>query len=95
MSHVNNEKRQIAVNLEQSADGESTLHTRVHNDSVLTTTGPKVANTTVESLEVTDVGWHTDQIRPKDYAVDGVRNEDAWLLIRRFNKVSQQNTPFS
>jgi hypothetical protein len=95
MEHVIDEKRQIAVNLEQSLDGESTLYTRVHHDPVLHTNEEKheVRNTTVESLEITDVGWRTDQIHPQDYAIDGVRNEDAWLLIRRFNKVSQTMMP--
>ncbi|KAJ4113241.1 hypothetical protein NW768_011518 [Fusarium equiseti] len=83
------EKRQIAVNLEHNADG-TTLHTHVH--SVLQTESEHIAqNATTESLEVTDTGWDTDQIRPKDYAIDGVRNEDAWLLVRRFNKVGNPN----
>ncbi|CAG7563787.1 unnamed protein product [Fusarium equiseti] len=79
-----NEKRQIAVNLEQNADG-ATLHTHVHS-SLQTESAHILQNAATESLEVTDTGWDTDQIRPKDYAVDGVRNEDAWLLVRRFNK---------
>ena len=80
------EKRQIAVNLEENADGESTLHTRVH-PTLQTGREHIVQDAANESLEVTDTGWDTDHIRPKDYAVDGVRNEDAWLLVRRFNKV--------
>jgi len=81
-----NEKRQIAVNLEQNANG-ATLHTHVHS-SLQTESEHIVQNATAESLEVTDTGWDTGQIRPKDFALDGVRNEDAWLLVRRFNKVS-------
>ncbi|RGP81495.1 hypothetical protein FLONG3_364 [Fusarium longipes] len=89
MEHTINQKRQIAVNLEHSRNGESTLYTRVHNDPVLHRDKEKynVQNTAVESLEITDVGWHTDRICPQDYALDGVKNEDAWLLIRRFNKL--------
>lgn len=82
MDNVTDEKRQIAVNLEQNADGVPRLHTNVHP----CLQADREHN--AESLEVTDAGWDTNQIRPKDYAVDGVRNEDAWLLVRRFNKVS-------
>ena len=80
------EKRQITVNLEENDDGESTLLTRVH-PTLQTGREHIVHDAATESLEITDVGWDTDQIRPKDYAVDDVTNEDAWLLVRRFNKV--------
>ena len=80
------EKRQIAVNLEENDDRKPTLHTRVH-PTLQTGREDIVQDAVTESLEVTDTGWDTNHIRPKDYAVDGVTNEDAWLLVRRFNKV--------
>ncbi|CAF3461888.1 unnamed protein product [Fusarium graminearum] len=87
MDEIIDEKRQIAVNLGHNEDGESTLYTRVHSDPVSSNKeNHDVHNTAVRSLEITDSGWHTDRIYPQDYAVDDVKNEDAWLLIRRFNK---------
>ncbi|KAM0495469.1 hypothetical protein ACHAP8_008060 [Fusarium lateritium] len=87
MVDIVDDNRQIAVNLSKNEDGKSTIYTRVHNDTVSSNKETHdVQTTAVESLEVTDVGWHTDQIHPKDHAVNGVKNEDAWLLIRRFNK---------
>ena len=82
-----NEKRQIAVNLEQNPHGEPTLHIHVLPTLQQPDRDHIVQNAATESLEITDTGWDTDHIRPKDYAVDGVTNEDAWLLVRRFNKV--------
>ncbi|CEI69236.1 hypothetical protein FVEN_g4011 [Fusarium venenatum] len=87
MEDIVDEKRQIAVNLGKNEDGKSTIYTRVHNDAVSSNKETHDVQTmAVGSLEVTDAGWHTDQIHPKDYAINGVKNEDAWLLIRRFNK---------
>jgi hypothetical protein len=89
MENIVDEKRRIAVNLGRNEDG-ATIYTRVHSDAVSSSkTTHDVQTTAIGSLEVTDVGWHTDQIHPKDYTVNGVKNEDAWLLIRRFNKVSR------
>lgn len=34
-----------------------------------------------------DHGWNEDDPRDVARLVDGLRNEDFWLLVRRFNKV--------
>ncbi|PTD04673.1 hypothetical protein FCULG_00001166 [Fusarium culmorum] len=72
MDEIIDEKRQIAVNLGHNEDGESTLYTRVHSDPVSPNKEQHdVHNTAVRSLEVTDSGWHTGQISPQEYAVEG------------------------
>ena len=39
--------------------------------------------------EVMDLGWHESNQRIPDPLVGGLANDDLWILIRRFNKVSQ------
>ncbi|KAH7238082.1 hypothetical protein BKA59DRAFT_530807 [Fusarium tricinctum] len=88
MEDTTRQTRQIAANLDNNANGDSTLYTRVQHET--TQTDPLHEGHThspaVDLLEVKDVGWDTLQDRPKDYAIDGVTNEDLWLLVRRFNK---------
>jgi hypothetical protein len=82
--------RHIAANLEHGADGSTTLHTSVQHETLHHDAVKKVHeahDVTANSAEVQDVGWDDDQIRPEDYAIDGIKNEDIWLLVRRFNKV--------
>ncbi|RKL35780.1 hypothetical protein BFJ72_g8480 [Fusarium proliferatum] len=79
--------RHIAANLEHGADGSTTLHTSVQHEPLRHDEGKKVNKDVIANLaEVQDVGWGDDQIRPEDYAIDGIKNEDIWLLVRRFNK---------
>lgn len=37
---------------------------------------------------VVDLGWHTDPEHMTQPFIPGISNEDLWLLVRRFNKVS-------
>ncbi|KAL9568996.1 hypothetical protein ACKAV7_006863 [Fusarium commune] len=79
--------RHIAANLEHGADGSTTLHTTVQHEPLRHDAVEKVQeDVATNSVEVEDVGWDDDQIRSEDYAVDGIKNEDIWLLVRRFNK---------
>ncbi|KLO84705.1 Uncharacterized protein LW93_4984 [Fusarium fujikuroi] len=79
--------RHITANLEHGADGNTTLHTSVQHEPLRHDEGKKVYKDTVTNpAEVQDVGWDDDQMRPEDYAIDGIKNEDIWLLVRRFNK---------
>ncbi|EXL94964.1 hypothetical protein NOF04DRAFT_11126 [Fusarium oxysporum II5] len=79
--------RHIAANLEHGADGSTTLHTSVQHEPLRHGPAEKIQEDVVaNSVEVKDVGWDDDQIRPEDYAFDGIKNKDIWLLIRRFNK---------
>ncbi|KAG7416034.1 hypothetical protein Forpe1208_v006860 [Fusarium oxysporum f. sp. rapae] len=79
--------RHIAANLEHGADGSTTLHTTVQHEPLRHDAVEKVQEDVATNLvEVEDVGWDDDQIRSEDYAVDGIKNEDIWLLVRRFNK---------
>jgi hypothetical protein len=89
MEDTTRQTRQIAANLDNNANGDSTLYTRVQHETAQTDPLLKghTHNPAVDLLEVKDVGWDTLQYRPKDYAIDGVKNEDLWLLVRRFNKV--------
>jgi hypothetical protein len=81
--------RHIAANLQHGADGSTALHTSVQHEPLRHDAAEKVQKDGIPNLaEVLDVGWDDDQVRPEDYAIDGVKNEDVWLLIRRFNKVS-------
>jgi len=81
--------RHIAANLEHGADGSTTLHTSVQHEPLRHGPAEKIQEDVVaNSVEVKDVGWDDDQIRPEDYAFDGIQNKDIWLLTRRFNKVS-------
>ncbi len=38
---------------------------------------------------VQDLGWHEKDENIPDYLVGGLPNEELWLLLRRFNKVSR------
>jgi hypothetical protein len=89
MEDTTRQTRQIAANLDHNANGDSTLYTRVQHETTQTDPLHKehTHSPAVDLLEVKDVGWDTLQDRPKDYAIDGVKNEDLWLLVRRFNKV--------
>ncbi|EGU77624.1 hypothetical protein FOXB_11854 [Fusarium oxysporum f. sp. conglutinans Fo5176] len=79
--------RHIAANLEHGADGSTTLHTSVQHERLRHGPAEKIQEDVVaNSVEVKDVGWDDDQIRPEDYAFDGIQNKDIWLLTRRFNK---------
>ncbi|CZR37510.1 uncharacterized protein FPRO_02229 [Fusarium proliferatum ET1] len=81
--------RHIAANLEHGADGSTTLHTSVQHEPLRHDEGKKVNKDVIANpAEVQDVGWDDDQIRPEDYAIDGIKNEDIWLLVRRFNKLN-------
>ncbi|KAF5611412.1 uncharacterized protein FSUBG_2244 [Fusarium subglutinans] len=81
------QKRHIAANLEHGADGSTTLHTSVQNAPLRHDAMDKGQEDAIpDTAEVKDVGWGDDQIRPEDYAIDGMKNEDIWLLVRRFNK---------
>ncbi|KAF5626721.1 uncharacterized protein FTJAE_9578 [Fusarium tjaetaba] len=81
------QRRHIAANLEHGADGSTTLHTSVQYEPLRHDAAEKPKeDVTSNPAEVQDVGWGDDQIRPEDYAVDGIKNEDIWLLVRRFNK---------
>ncbi|KAI7769543.1 hypothetical protein LZL87_011427 [Fusarium oxysporum] len=81
------QRRHIAANLEHGADGSTTLHTTVQHEPLRHDAVEKVQEDVATNLvEVEDVGWDDDQIRSEDYAVDGIKNEDIWLLVRRFNK---------
>ncbi|WKT45476.1 Protein of unknown function DUF3292 [Fusarium oxysporum f. sp. vasinfectum] len=79
--------RHIAANIEHGADGSTTLHTSVQHEPLRHGPAEKIQEDVVaNSVEVKDVGWDDDQIRPEDYAFDGIKNKDIWLLTRRFNK---------
>ncbi|SCO43721.1 uncharacterized protein FFNC_09350 [Fusarium fujikuroi] len=79
--------RYIAANLEHGADGSAALHTSVQHQPLRQDAADKVKEDVVTNpAEVQDVGCDDDQIRPEDYAIDGIKNEDIWLLVRRFNK---------
>ncbi|CVK99281.1 uncharacterized protein FMAN_02143 [Fusarium mangiferae] len=79
--------RHIAANLEHGADGTTTLYTSVQHEPLRHNEADKVQEDVVTSpAEVQDVGWDDDQMRPEGYALDGIKNEDIWLLVRRFNK---------
>ncbi|KAF5240517.1 hypothetical protein FANTH_9565 [Fusarium anthophilum] len=81
------QKRHIAANLEQGADGSTTLHASVQQEPLRQDAVEKEQDDLIpNSAEVRDVGWDNDQIQPEDYSIDGVKNEDIWLLVRRFNK---------
>ncbi|KAF4947767.1 hypothetical protein FGADI_10161 [Fusarium gaditjirri] len=83
------QKRHIAANLEHGSDGSTTLHASVQYSPLCNNSAEKVQeghDVTANSAKVEDVGWDDDQIRPEDYAIDGIKNEDIWLLVRRFNK---------
>ncbi|KAF5546808.1 hypothetical protein FMEXI_5499 [Fusarium mexicanum] len=81
------QRRHITANLEQGADGSTTLHTSVQQEPLRQDAVEKVQEDVIPNpAEVQDVGWDDDQIRPEDYAVGGMKNEDIWLLVRRFNK---------
>ncbi|KAF5985361.1 hypothetical protein FBULB1_2931 [Fusarium bulbicola] len=81
------QKRHIAANLEQGADGSTTVHTSVQHEPLRHDAAEEVQDDFIPNpAEVKDVGWGDDQIRPEDYAIDGMKNEDIWLLVRRFNK---------
>jgi hypothetical protein len=41
-----------------------------------------------DEAEVADLGWHEEKQNIARPLVGGLDNEDLWLLIRRFNKVS-------
>ncbi|KAF4970067.1 hypothetical protein FSARC_2813 [Fusarium sarcochroum] len=89
MEHDKAQTRQIAINLNHDPEGASTLYTRVQYEphhSLPIERARKIHNPTVNLPEVTDVGWDPDKMRPGEYALDGIRNEDVWLLVRRFNK---------
>ncbi|KAF5581768.1 hypothetical protein FPANT_8792 [Fusarium pseudoanthophilum] len=79
--------RHIAANLEHGADGSTALHTSVQHEALRHDAAEKLQeDVTPNPAEVQDVGWGDDHVRPEDYAIDGIKNEDVWLLIRRFNK---------
>ncbi|KAF4501105.1 hypothetical protein FAGAP_2690 [Fusarium agapanthi] len=79
--------RHIATNLEHGADGSTTLHTSIRHEPLRHGADKKLQEDVIANpAEVQDVGWDDDQIRPEDYALDGIKNEDIWLLVRRFNK---------
>lgn len=89
MENTTHQTRRIAVNLDNNSNGDSTLYTRVQPENTETNTLHEghTRSPAVDLLEVKDVGWDTLEDRPKDYAIDGVKNEDLWLLVRKFNKV--------
>ncbi|KAG5789490.1 hypothetical protein H9Q69_011454 [Fusarium xylarioides] len=79
--------RHIAANLEHGADGSIALHTSVQHEPLHHDVAEKVKEGGIPNqAEVQDVGWDDDKVRPEDYATDGIKNEDVWLLVRRFNK---------
>ncbi|KAF5966387.1 hypothetical protein FCOIX_12555 [Fusarium coicis] len=81
------QRRHIAANLEHGADGSTTLRTTVQHEPLRHGADEELQEDVTSSpAEVQDVGWNDDQIRPEDYAIDGIKNEDVWLLVRRFNK---------
>ncbi|KAF5589340.1 hypothetical protein FPCIR_6786 [Fusarium pseudocircinatum] len=81
------QRRHIASNLEHGADGSTTLHTSVQHEPLRHDAAEKAKEDVIpDPAEVQDVGWDDDHIRPEDFAIDGVKNEDIWLLVRRFNK---------
>ncbi|KAF5656326.1 hypothetical protein FCIRC_13704 [Fusarium circinatum] len=81
------QKRHIAANLEHDADGSTTLHMSVQHEPLRHDAAEEVQEDVIPNpVEVQDVGWDDGQIRPEDYAIDGIKNEDIWLLVRRFNK---------
>ncbi|KAF5673871.1 hypothetical protein FHETE_3258 [Fusarium heterosporum] len=86
MQDDGHQTRQIAANLAHGPNDDATLYTRVQHEPAQVYAGPQGKNTTVELLEVTDRGWDSHHNLPEDYAIDGMKNEDIWLLVRRFNK---------
>ena len=41
-----------------------------------------------DTSETTDIGWNDSGVHLEQSIVAGISNEDLWMLIRRFNKVS-------
>lgn len=86
--------RQISATLETIAVTGPTLQTRVHRKSEVSIKG--ISSQAVDeasvahgcSLGVMDSGWNTDKDLIQQQMVNGVDNDNVWLLIRRFNKVT-------
>ncbi|KAI1038315.1 hypothetical protein LB505_007857 [Fusarium chuoi] len=87
MDQNTRQKRHIAVNLEHGADGSTALHTSVQHEPLLLDAAEKGKEDIIANpAEVKDMGWDDDWMRPEDCTIDGIKNEDMWLLVRRFNK---------
>lgn len=77
--------RQISVTLEPDTGTEYALHTCIHrSDAALTAS---TAYRDIPTPGLIGLGWGGDRSQTIHSLVDGLNNEDVWLLIRRFNKV--------
>lgn len=90
MEHEKREIRQISATLDAVA---GTLHTSIEqkpntSPGVLTTQNEKKIPIWLDHhQDLMDFGWNEDKTRISEPLVDGLSNEDIWLLVRRFNKV--------
>ncbi|KAF5021922.1 hypothetical protein F66182_6025 [Fusarium sp. NRRL 66182] len=85
MQHDQHQTRQIAANLDHD---RSALYTHVQHGPDSHSAGEASSNQypIVNSPKIHDVGWDADNHQPQEYALDGVKNQHLWLLVRRFNK---------
>lgn len=49
---------------------------------------PSLIHTSPDDEATTDIGWRQQPHEFDEHIVGGIPNEDLWMLIRRFNKVS-------
>ncbi|KAF4440617.1 hypothetical protein F53441_12238 [Fusarium austroafricanum] len=89
MEHGRRRTRHIAANLEHNSHGDVTLHTHVEDQPAQ----PDLTDKTLDEIypaddlpEMVDVGLQDNLKRPDECCIEGIKNEDVWLLIRRFNK---------
>ncbi|KPM35792.1 hypothetical protein AK830_g10778 [Neonectria ditissima] len=89
MGHEKHEIRQISATLDAVA---GTLHTSIEQKLntdpglAIVLDEKKIPDFLDHPQDLTDSGWSKDKSRVLEPLVDGLSNQDIWLLVRRFNK---------
>lgn len=82
---LNPDKKEVTHALDEQATDSHALAVANHDEKGHAQQQPKQRD---QETEVKDLGWNESKEKIPSPLVGGISNEDLWVLVRRFNKVS-------
>lgn len=86
-------QRYVSAHLDTAIAHEPILQTHIQQEydqpaaKDALQSGEKLGARPDHSQGITDTGWNVAEAQRQQTLIDGLDNEDIWLLVRRFNKV--------